>query len=212
MEHLTQYVNYLVAMFAITNPFGNLAIFIGLAADRTAKQRRKIIRTMVVAVIIIMTITTWLGDLILKAFGISVSAFQVAGGIVILLIGLSMLQAKETEMAHSDEEKAEAEAKDSVAVVPLALPLIAGPGTMTTMMVTVHQYSSTLDKTYLSIVNVIVTLFIGIIFSFSGPIAKMLGVSGIKIATRIMGLILMAMAAQMLLVGLHHVFVFPRSI
>ena len=196
------YASYIVTMFAITNPIGNLAIFIGLAGDRSMLEQRKLALTTAIACLVIMIAVTWFGDLILKLFGISIASFQIAGGIIITLLGLTMMRSKQSEMQHTPEEQKAAESQESIAVVPLAMPIIAGPGAITTILVNGHSFATFGGKIIMTVCNLAVAIIIYVALYFSGRISDWLGVSGIKIATRIMGLILVAMAMSMLVAGL----------
>lgn len=202
-QHL---MSFLVALFAVANPFGNLAIFIGLTSDRSTREKKQIAIVSTIAIAIIMLITVWIGDDILRFFGISVPAFQLAGGLIIILLGLTMLHSKTSKMVHTSDEHEAALQKDSVAVVPLAIPISAGPGTMTTIILYVHRYPDFMEHVMFSLVALFITLIIGLFFYFSTPIGRVLGVSGTKIATRIMGLILVAIAMGMVSEGMLQLF------
>ena len=202
----TTFGTYIVMMLAITNPIGNMAIFLSLTSDRSLKEQRKIALTTAFAVVLILVIVTWSGQFILSLLGISISAFEIGGGLVITLLGLSMLSTKKSSMSHTEEEDQEAKSKTSVAVVPLAIPIIAGPGAITTILVSLKHYSEPIAKVYLTIGNCFIALVIALALYFGGNIGKMLGVSGINIVTRIMGLILVAIAMQMITSGLADTF------
>lgn len=202
MTHKQLLVTYLVTMFAITNPFGNLGIFIALTSDKSVSEQRVIAVKTAFACFIIFLVVTWFGDQILSLMGITVPAFQVAGGIVVALIGLSMLQSKQSDVAHSPKEKQDALTKASVAVVPLAMPIIAGPGAISTILVDLHQFPSLMAKIWVTASNLALAVLIMVVLLFAAPLRKFLGTSGISIMVRIMGLILIAMAMQMFTKGL----------
>ena len=200
--HLHEFANFLTTMFAITNPFGNLAIFIGLTSHRSKAAQHKVALTTAVATVIIFLLITWIGQALLSMLSISISAFEMAGGIIITLIGLSMLSSKKSEMSHTESENKQASSKENIAVVPLAIPIIAGPGAMTAILVSINKYPHLMARVYISFGDILIAAFIGLTFYFAGPISKLLGESGIKIAIRITGLILVAMAMGMLTTGL----------
>ncbi len=193
---------FFIAMLAITNPIGNLAIFASLTGDKTDSEKKKTAFVAGVAITIILLLVTWTGDLMLRAFGIDVGAFETAGGVIIALMGISMLHAKTSEIHHNKDEREEAKSKDSVAVVPIAIPIVAGPGAITTLIVNSHNYTTIPDKVYISVICVFVSLLLWICFYFSAPVSRLLGVSGVNIVTRIMGIILTAIAFQMIAGGL----------
>jgi len=194
-------VTFFATMFAITNPFGNLAIFIGLTADRTASEQRGIALRTAFASAVIFVVVIWVGEDLLSFLGISVPAFQCAGGIVITLLGLSMLKSESSSMAHTHEESQAAQSQTSIAVVPLAMPIIAGPGAITTILVSVHDFSSLQARFYMTLGSIVIAGIIAVVLYFATPIQRLLGVTGINIAVRIMGLLLIAMAMGMLAAG-----------
>ncbi len=194
--NFSDYINSLIALFAISNPIGNLPIYIGLTANKTKKQRQQTIRTASIAFAIILIVSCFMGETILSAFGISIASFRVAGGFLIFIVGFHMLQAKTSEVKHTSEENEEAQTANSIAIVPLALPLLAGPGTISSVIVLAHKTQSLTDKLGLSIVIIILASIIFLTYSFAPIIGKLLGKTGMNIVTRLMGLITMAMAVE----------------
>ena len=172
-------------MLAITNPLGNLAIFTGLTSDKTEREKKQSTLKASIAIIIILIIVVWSGEYILKIFGLNIPAFETAGGLIILLMSLSMLHAKTSEIHHNQEENNEARSKSSIAVVPIATPIVAGPGAITTITINTHRYQDDIDKIYISGVCVIIAFTLWICFYFSSFFSRILGKSGINIATRI---------------------------
>lgn len=137
----------------------------------------------------------------LAFFGISIDSLRAAGGLIVLLIGLHMLFNK-ADHKQSSKELDDASTRESIAVVPLAIPIVAGPGTMATVLVAAQQHESVLSKTEISLVIVIFAILIGLLFSFASPISKRIGESGMGVVTRVMGMILTAIAMGMLADGL----------
>jgi multiple antibiotic resistance protein len=200
------YVHFFISILAITNPIGTLAIFIALTCDRSVEEQRKTALVTAFAVLMSLLISLWAGLEILKAFSISIPAFEVAGGLVILLIGLSMLNSKTSEVSHTDQEHKTAIVKTSVAVIPMAIPIVAGPGAMTTVIIAAKDMTSFSERLILSAECVVLAGIVALVFYFSGLIGKLLGSSGIKIASRLTGLILMAIAVSVLSGGLKGLF------
>ena len=200
--HWGLFIHYFVSLLAITNPFGNLAIFIGLTSHNTLAEQRKIATATAFATCIILLIGTWCGGLVLDFLGISVPSFQIAGGLVITLLGLSLLQSKISGMSHTEEEQKSAVQKNSIAVVPMSIPIIAGPGALATIILYSEKSPHLLTRLPFSICDIAIAFVIWLALFFSGNISRLLGVSGIKILMRIMGLILVAMAMEMLTSGL----------
>jgi multiple antibiotic resistance protein len=195
-----------VGLFAVANPIGNLPLYLGLIAGKTAKENTRTITTTAIAFSIILCVSLFLGEAILDAFGITVDSFRVAGGFLIFLMGLNMLHAKSSVATHTKEEHQEAQQADSIAIVPLAIPILAGPGTISTVIVYAHNSPSLVDK--MTEVSVIVALAVVIYVLYrSAPlINRALGKTGMNIVTRIMGLITMAIAVQFMADGLKALF------
>ena len=195
-------IAYFSTMFAITNPVGNASIFIGLTADNSIDEQRKIAIKAAVSALVILIVVTLVGADILHFFGVNAAALESAGGLIILIMGLHMLQAKSSPVHMGDDDHAHAQAKEDIAVVPLALPLIAGPGAMSTVIVYVSKYSTIADKMSIVMINVLVAALVGFFLYLAPFVKRYLGPSGIGIVTRVMGMILMAMAFMMLSSGL----------
>ena len=131
--------SFIAALFSMMNPIGNVGVFASMTVDRPAKEASRIGWTCAVAVMITLLIVAWSGSLILQFFGITVDSLRAAGGVIVLLIGLHMLFNK-TEHQHSAKELDDAKSRASIAVVPLAIPMVAGPGTMATVLVAAQQH------------------------------------------------------------------------
>lgn len=199
-------VSFFVSMLAITNPFGNLAIFIGLTSNRTDNEKRRIAITVCISVAVVLTLTVWTGDYILKIFGVSLASFQVAGGLIITLIGLSMMRSEKSSVLHTKEESKLSQTRESIAVVPLTIPIIAGPGAIATVIMMVKDHASFWDRLRYSGASLGIALIVGIMLYFSPFFARLLGEPGLKIATRIMGMVLVSIAISMAAKGLGGLF------
>jgi len=193
-----QLTTFAIAMVAVTNPIGNLAIFAGLTSDRSDADRRKTAFTCAFAVLVIFLVMAWGGNLILKAFGITVWAFEGAGGLIVLLLGLAMLHSRTSEMHHTAAEADEAQTKDAIGVVPMAIPIVAGPGALTTIIIQGSKFPSIADRIEMSLVGAGISALILGAFLASGMISRWLGTAGINIVTRIMGIILAAIGVGMI--------------
>ena len=135
-------MKFIVAMMIMMNPLGSLSIFLDLTRKSSRPARRKIALTAGLAMIIIMLITVWSGQEVLELLGITISSFRCAGGLILLLMGLSMLQSKESPQSFTTEDDEAAKERESIAVVPLALPIIIGPGAISTMIIAGTDYPS----------------------------------------------------------------------
>lgn len=194
-------ITYAVSLLAIVNPVGNLALFTGMTSDRSKAERHKIAATCFVAILVIFLIVTWSGPLILKAFGITLPAFQAAGGLIVLLLALSMLNAKTSQMHHNAAEAQEAQSKPSIGIVPLAIPIVGGPGAITTIIIQCNKYPSLTDRAEMSLVAFGAAAIVLVAFLGADLVQRLLGTMGINIVTRIMGIILAAIGFGMLGAG-----------
>lgn len=193
--------SFMAALFSMANPIGAVAVFAGMTAGRGASEVRGIAWTSATAIAITLLIVTWSGSAVLSFFGITVDSLRAAGGLIVLVIGLQMLFNK-AEHKQSEEELDDATRSDSIAVVPMAIPMVAGPGTMTTVLVAAQQVPSALGKAEISMTIVGFAVLCGVLFTFAKPIANWLGESGVGVVTRVMGMILAAIAMGMLSEGL----------
>lgn len=195
-------VKFLVAMIIMMNPLGSLSIFLQLTTRFTLLHQRKTAIICGFSITTIMVITIWVGSQLLDLLGITISSFRVAGGIILLLTGLSMLQSKDSPINHTPEDDVAAEERNSIAVVPLALPIIIGPGAISTLIIASNDYPIFIHKIWLSILCAFLALAMFIILYYGSAIARFIGESVIKVITRIMGMIIMAIAVGMLANGL----------
>lgn len=198
----TDTTQFIVAMIIMMNPLSSLSIFLDLTYRTSIKHQRKTALVASIAIIVIMLVTIWTGKELLTILGITISSFRFAGGIILLLMGLSMLQSRESPVNYSSEDDAAARERQSIAVVPLALPIIIGPGAISTLIINVGDYPQILNKLWVSIICSILGIGMGILLYYASPIAKWVGTSIIKVVTRIMGMLIMAIASGMLADGL----------
>ena len=196
------YAKAIVGILAIVNPVGAIPIFLSLCGDRSADECRQVARLTALSVAAVLVVSVWLGDAVLRAFGITIGAFLTGGGLLILLMAVSMMHAKRSHAKQSPEEADEASDKDDIAVVPLAIPLMAGPGAISLAIVDSHQAAHWGDRLVLSAGIAGVALLVWICLRLASPIGDRLGVTGLNIATRIMGLLLAAIGVQMITSGL----------
>ena len=143
-----------------------------------------------------------LGEQIIKFFGISTASLQVSGGLLILLMSLSMLNAQPSGAKTTAEERDEAEHKDTIGVVPLGIPLLTGPGAMSTVIVLAGKSNHVSDYVALIGSGVVIAALVWLTLQMAQPIARFMGRTGINIATRIMGLLVAAVAVEFIVEGL----------
>ena len=200
----------LITLLAIVNPLACVPFFIHFTQGFTPLQRRRTVLISSFTAFAVIAASALLGLQILEFFGISLASFQVGGGMLLLTSALSMLNAQPAEARANAEEVQGAEAKaavgDSIAVVPLTIPLLTGPATMSTVVIYAEKARSALQLGTLVGYGVVVALATALCFSLATPIARVLGQTGINVMTRLMGLILAALAVEVMTDGLHKLF------
>lgn len=206
MLDLAEYVKIFVGLLAIIEPFGIIPIFISMTADQTDAQRKKTVNMMSIAVLIILWVSLFVGEPLLQAFGISIDSFRVGGGILILLMAISMLNAKTSPVRQTLAEASETHHKESVAIVPLAMPLLAGPGAISSMILVTHKSSDVMHYVVLAIGILVMTLLIWALFRLSPIISGYLSQTSLNVVNRIMGLILAAIAVEFITNGMKGLF------
>ncbi|QYJ84573.1 YchE family NAAT transporter [Shewanella mesophila] len=203
---LTIYVKFFLGLVAIINPVGLLPVFVSLTSHQTELERNQTAKNANLAVVIILLVTIVAGQHILNMFSISLSAFRIAGGALIAIIAMSMLQGKLGEVKRNQEEDREASGMESVAVVPLALPLMAGPGAISSVIVSAAQHKTLTDLIGMSITVIIFGLTSFALFRMAPVIFKLLGKTGINVITRLMGLLMLSIGIEVIAAGFKGLF------
>jgi len=198
----------LVALIAIVNPVGVVPFFIHFTSSFTRQQRQRTIRVASFSAFVVISLSALLGLKLIEFFGISLASFQVGGGTLLLISSLTMLNAQQAESKGTDvqEGASKADAGASIAVVPLTIPLLTGPATISTMVIYAEKTRHWWELAVLCGYGVVVGAVVFAVFLASGKIAKVLGSTGINIMTRLMGLILAALAVELLADGLQKLF------
>ena len=198
----------LIALLAIVNPIGAVPFFLHFTQNLTREQRRRTIRVASTSAFLVVAVSAVAGLKIIDFFGISIASFQVGGGLLLLISSLNMLNAQQAESRGTDvgDGQAKADAGDSIAVVPLTIPLLTGPATISTMVIYAEKTRTLMQHAVLVGYGVVIGLATFLVFSASGRIARVLGRTGINVMTRLMGLILAAMAVELLADGLLKLF------
>ena len=191
-----------LALFAIVNPIGSVPIFITATDGSSKAERARIVRLIALTVFLVLTVSVLLGDRVLEFFGISIPSFQAGGGILLLLMAISMMHAKQSGFRQTAEEAQVAAEREATAIVPLSIPLLAGPGAISSMIIAAQQSGGLWGHLLLLAPVTAVALLVWGILRLSAPIANLLGTIGINIFTRLMGLILAAMAVEFIAHGL----------
>lgn len=200
------YLQFFIGLVAILNPFGMLPVFIGLTSDQTKRERRHTNTTAVIAAFITLVIAMFIGQQLLQVFGISMPSFRIAGGVMLFTIALSMLKGHMGEIRHNREEKQENAQRESVAVVPLAIPLLAGPGSISSVIVYATHNTDLVSRLMLIAVIAAVCVVCWLVFYAAPYLVELMGRTGINIITRVMGLIMIAIGVEFLAQGLRGLF------
>jgi len=191
-----------IALLAIVNPIGSLPIFISATDGWSVPDRARNARTVAVTVFIVLSLAAFVGDGMLSFFGISIPSFQVGGGILIMLISISMMHGKQGGTRQTAQEAQSLAEHEVIAIVPLSIPLLAGPGAISNMILSAQQQPTFLGHLSLVIPVLLVSIIIWLVLKLSDNITQRLGTIGINIITRLMGLILAAMAVEFIAHGL----------
>ena len=196
----------LITLLAIVNPLAIVPFFIHYTQDFTPEQRRRTIWISSFSAFAVIAISALLGLQLLAFFGISLASFQVGGGMLLLTSALAMINAQPAEAKSNAEEMQDAAARASIAVVPLTIPLLTGPATMSTVVIYADKAQTLLQLGTLVGYGVVVALATALCFGLAEPIARFLGKTGINVMTRLMGLILAALAVEVMSDGLTKLF------
>ena len=200
----------LVTLLAIVNPLAIVPFFIHYTQDFSLAQRRSTIWTASIAAFLVIATSALLGIRILEFFSISLASFQVGGGMLLLISAMNMLNAQPAEAKSNSNELQEGAEKAamgaSIAVVPLTIPLLTGPATISTVVIYAEKARSFFDLLTLVGYGVVIGLATALCFALAQPIARVLGKTGINVMTRLMGLILAALAVEVMADGLHKLF------
>lgn len=200
MLELSAYVKIFIAILAILNPFGVLPVFLSVTAGSTEPERKKIARTVALAVAGVLALTALVGEIALQLFGISIASFQVGGSILLLLMAVSMMFARES--ADKAESTAIPQDLRSVAVVPLSVPLLAGPGSISTIIIYANLAESPLHIGIIILCISAAALLVWIVLRLASRIGRFIGPLGLSIVSRLMGLLLAAIAVEFFAKGI----------
>ena len=200
----------LITLLAIVNPLAIVPFFIHYTQGCTHLQRRRTAWVSAFSAFMVIAVCALLGLQLLAFFGISIASFQVGGGMLLLMSSMSMLNAQPAESKTNSDEIRATEVKASlgasIAVVPLTIPLLTGPATMSTVVIFAERTQHIWELAILVGYGVVIGLATGVTFSLAEPIARVLGKTGINVMTRLMGLILAALAVEVMSDGLGTLF------
>ena len=205
MNSPQEYLRFLVTLTAVLDPFLAIPIFVGVTAGRSEAARRRLARAVTATVFGVLAGSALFGETLLRWLGASLQAFQVGGGLVLLLMALAMLNAKVGEMRQTRAEAAELEAGEVAGVVPLAVPLLAGPGAIGTTVIAAQ--AGGLAHAFVLVACIgIVSLVLWWMLRIAHSVGARMGTTGLNVATRLLGLVLAAIAIETMALGLKRLF------
>ena len=194
MSFISDLTKAVIALFIIVDPFGNIPIFMGLTEKIAPNQRKKIYNTATIVGVVLLLVFAFTGQEIFNIFGLSIYSFEVAGGILLLIISIRILLSGFHETTDSTESP------ESIGAVPIAIPLLVGPGAITTTIFNIQAYG-----TVAAILSVLVVLLVTwVILRFIGGIYRLLGKTGSIVIARVTALLIAAIAVQYILTGVTH--------
>ena len=201
----------LSSIFFLVDPFAALPTFLAVTDGYDSERRRRTARKASLTALILLSSFAFAGEYIFRLFGITLPAFEIAGGVILLLIGLDMLEAKRSPTQESVSETQAAAEKEDAGIVPLGVPMLAGPGAITSVMVLVGQAQTKWQMAAILISIVITAVVCYLVLGNSDKVARMLGETGIRILVRVMGLLLVALAVQYFVNGLADIGLIPHT-
>ena len=193
-------------IFFIVDPLGNIPAFLAITEGRSAEERKRTAFRASLVTFLILLVFAFVGEWVLKLLRVTISSFQIAGGILIFIIALSMLQARRSRAKSTPQEEHEKHEGEDVAIFPLAIPMLSGPAAITTVMVLINLSTSMLQRGLVILAIFLTSLFPYWILAASVHLMKGLGQTGINVLTRLMGLLLAVISVQFVIDGIKAAF------
>lgn len=191
------FIYIFIALFSVLNPLGAIPIFVGLTQDDSKQERSRISLWTAINVVIILIVSFFIGDYALKFFGISIDSLRIAGGIVIMSSGFALLSGGFSKNRGVNKEvRSDAQTRNDIALSPLAIPMLAGPGSISLLIASYQDYTDSVDRVLICLAVLAIGLTIFLILRSAQYLARVLGASGIVAISRIMGFIVLAIGIQ----------------
>jgi len=206
LENWSEYSRFFTALLVILDPFMAIPILLSLTDGYTSAERNRVARTAALTVATVLVLMALLGETLLHWLGTSLGSFRVGGGIVLFLMALAMLQAQVDRVRTSRAEERSAATRASIAVVPIAVPLLAGPGAMSTVIIAMHRSAAPYHAAMVIGIIALVCLILWLVLRLARPIGALLGDIGLNVLNRLFGLILAAIAVEVIVNGLKQLF------
>lgn len=198
----TEYLKVFTALLAIVDPIGSIPVFVSLTDNQETAERYRTARIAAITTASVLVGACLFGDSLLRLFGVGIASFRVGGGILLLLMAVTMFHAERSRSRQTPEEAIEAGERTGVGVVPLAIPLLSGPGAISTMIIYSAQGNGPVHSAVLAGGAVLLGLVVWVSLRLAAPIGGLLGRTGINIVTRLMSLLLAAIAVEFVVGGL----------
>jgi multiple antibiotic resistance protein len=189
------------SLLAILNPLSAVPVFVAMTAHYDPGRRAATLRRAIFTAFVVMVAFSLLGTLILRFFGITTHAFQIAGGIIFFSIGWDMLHAQRSRVNTTEEEETEGAGREEIGIIPLGLPSLAGPGTITTVIALDSQAETVPQRISIYVAIVLVCMIAWMVLSAAPLVTRKLGQTGMNVFTRIMGLLAMVIGSQFVING-----------
>ena len=201
------FIYIFAAVFSVLNPLGAIPVFVGLTQEDTMAERSRISIWTAVNVFLILMISFFIGKYLLSFFGITMDALRIAGGLIIVNSGYALLSGNFPKRRGVNKKVADdAQNRNDIALTPLAMPLLAGPGSMSLLIAFYQDYPDYIDKAIVAIAVLAVCFIIFLILRSAHYLSKLLGASGIVAISRIMGFIVIALGIQYISIGVINIF------
>ena len=205
-ESFSYFIASFVTLFAIIDVIGNAPIFLSITPNHTPAERAAVAAKASIFVFLFLSLFALLGNRVFHFFGITLDAFRIAGGLILLKIAMDMLEAKQARTRHTPEEDLESRARDDVAVIPLAMPMLSGPGAISTVMVLTGQAKTVSLMGVLEISILLNSILVLLVLRGSVRIVSFLRETGMRVLTRILGILLASIAVQFIVTGIQNTF------
>jgi multiple antibiotic resistance protein len=207
------FVTAFVSLFVTLDPIGNVPIFLSITPHNSEAERASMVTRAVLVVFVVLVVFALCGNLIFRFFGVTIEAFRIVAGLLLLKIAFDMMEAKPARVRHTPEEDAEGVKREDIALIPLAIPLLSGPGTISSVVALTGQAAK--SPSVIPMFGILLlAIALNVVIAFlalrsAAPITRLLKETGTRVFTRIMGLILAAIAVQFVLTGIKEAFHLP---
>jgi len=190
------------AIFTIVNPLGAVGPFLAMTARDSIEKRHSTAQRACMLATIVLAVCAGIGGILFQFLGITLPALKIAGGCLLFLVAIDMLNARESRSKATDEEREEGALKEDIAIFPLGIPLLSGPGSMISVFILMEKAKPGMEQALIFVAIVATMLVSFVVLRQASHLARLLGATGINVMSRIMGLILAAIAVQFILTGL----------